>query len=191
MAILATRVKGDLIPEGAYPARIYQIIHIGTVPGFEGQLQNKVRITFEFPTEKAVFDDSKGEQPRVLSQSYTLSFGERANLRKVINACDPKGLKTNSAGFSEYDVENLISKTCLATIRQKDKKSSEGKFNFIETVTVLPKGMDCPEQINPSKILNYTDFDRELFDTLPQFIKDEIMSSKEFKKIEGKEDVPF
>jgi len=185
MAILAMKSsKADLIPEGAYPARIYQIIHVGTVPGFEGQLQNKTRITFEFPTEKKVFDENKGEQPRVLSQAYTLSFGEKANLRKVINACDPKGLKTDVVGFVSYDIENLIGKECLITVGQREKKNGEGKYNFVEAVTILPKGMECPAQINPSKILNYTKFDWELFKALPEFVRKEIEGSEEFKKLE-------
>src|ERR1035437_939713 len=126
MAIKATKSTKEfpIMEEGSYPARIYQILHIGTVSGFQGQMQNKARITFEFPTELAVFNAEKGEQPRVMSQDYTLSFHEKATLTKVINACDPKALKVNEDDglIEEYDIEKLIGKTCLVTVIHKESK---------------------------------------------------------------------
>src|ERR1035437_6665845 len=119
MSIKAKKSGADFVPmeEGAYPARIYQILHIGTVAGFQGTMQNKVRIVFEFPTEMKVFDQAKGEQPQSLSQDYTLSFHEKATLTKVIKACDPKALKVGEDGFmEEYEVENLLGKSCLVTV---------------------------------------------------------------------------
>ena len=191
MAIQATNkiVARELIPEGAYSARIYQIIHIGTVAGFQGKLQNKARITFELPTETKVFDQAKGEQPQVLSQEFTLSFHEKATLRKVIDACDPKSIKVDDDGFvDEYDIENLLGKVCLVTVKHDKKKDGSGDYQYIDNYTVLPKGMSCPEAVNPPKVLNYTNFDRDFFMTLPDFIKDKITSSHEYKSLFDKQE---
>jgi hypothetical protein len=189
MAILATNKKGadiEILEAGSYPARIYQLIHIGTVPGYQGQLQNKVRITFELPTEMKVFDEKKGEQPRVISQEYTLSFSEKANLRKLILACDPGALGTSSDGFVEtFDVENLLGKELLITIAQKAKKDGSGNYAYIDNVTRLPKGMKCPKQINPSQLLSFDKWSDEVFAKLPDFIRKSIESSEEYKVMNG------
>src|SRR5690348_118248 len=133
----------EMIPEGAYPARIYQIVHVGTIAGYNGLLQNKVRLTFELPTELKVFDEKKGEQPCVISKEYTLSFNEKANLRKVIDACDPKALKADDNGLIDlYDVENLLGKSCLITVSHVSKKDGTGEYQDVSNVTKLPKGME-------------------------------------------------
>ncbi len=199
MAIIAKKTTDknfEPLAEGAYPARIYQVIHIGSVPGFQGQIQNKVRITWEFPTETKVFKEENGEQPYVLSNDYTLSFHEKSQLRKVIDACDPKALKAvgEDGLVEEYDIENLLGKACLVTVIHKDSKTSEAVYANIGNCTVMPKGMTCPEAINEPKSLSYDNFDKEYFVTLPQFIQDKMKSSSEYKWMEmdsKDEAVPF
>ena len=191
MAIKATNVKTtrDLIPEGAYPARIFQIIHIGTVEGYQGKMQNKARITFELPTETKVFDLAKGEQPQAIAQEFTLSFNEKATLRSVINACDPKAIKTDDDGFVEFDIESLLGKACLITIKHMPKKDGTGNYAVISNYTVLPKGIECPPSVNEHKVLNYTAFDSEFFKILPKFLQEKIASSLEFKSMMGATDL--
>ena len=187
MPIIATKSTKtyEPIPEGAYPARIYQIIELGTIAGFQGQLQKKVRITFEFPTELKVFNEEKGEQPCVLSQDYTLSFHEKSQLRKVVNACDPKALKEVSEdGFiEEYDIEKLLGKTCLVTVIHKENKTGDQVYANIANCTVMPKGMTCPPAINENVSLSFDRFNKDLFETLPEFIKKKIQSSIEYQNM--------
>jgi hypothetical protein len=197
MAILATRKESSFepLPEGAYPARIYRIIHIGTTfnPMF-GNMQNKVNIGFEFPTELKVFDSAKGEQPYVLSQDYTLSFGEKSNLKRVIDATDPKALKPGEDGLIEnYDVSKLLGKTCLVTVVHKPStKDKNVVYANIGAVTVLPKGMTCPEAINEPQSLDYDNFNFDLFNSLPEFMKNKIKESDEYKAMtEDKNKPPF
>lgn len=198
--IKATNKKGaevEPIEAGSYPARVYQMIEIGTVAGFQGSLQPKVRIGFELPTELHVFDEKKGEQPRVISQDYTLSFHEKAKLRKVIEACDPKALGTDEDGFmEEFDVETLVGKPLLITVAQKPKKEG-GAYAFIDNCTRLPKGMSCPAPVNPPSVLSYDKWKDEVFEKLPDFIKDKMKTSPEYQALKGtgpeiaKEDIPF
>lgn len=186
--IPATKKQGleiEPIEEGSYPARVYQVLHLGTYPDFTGTLKNKVRIGFELPTEMMVFDKEKGEQPRVISQEYTLSFHEKATLTKVIKACDPKALSTDDDGFLEvYDVEKLVGKACLVTVIHKEGKDKNIYAN-VGGVTVMPKGMTCADAINPPQILNFDNFNEELFNKLPDFIKNKIISSEEYKTLKG------
>lgn len=176
----------DLIEEGSYLATIYSILEMGTQvnPVYNNESQ-KIRITFELPTELKVFNPEKGEQPRVISQEYTLSISEKASLRKVVEACIPQALKVGEDGLvDELDVEQLIGKNCLITI--KHKESAKGaKYQIVENVTVVPKGMQKAKQINETKILSFDNWNEEVFNSLPQFIKDKITSSKEYKLLKG------
>ena len=201
MAIIAENKKGkqvDPIEAGSYPARVYQLIHLGTIPGFQGKLQNKVRIGFELPSETYVFDETKGPQPRVISQDFTLSFGESANLRKVIVACKPVAIATvNEDGYmEEFDVEELIGTELLLTTAIKPKPDGSGNYAYIFGYTRLPKGMKCDPAVNPVQVLNFDNWNQELFDKLPTFLKDKISGSKEYKVMQGieteeNEEIPF
>ena len=42
------------------------------------------------------------------------------------------------------------------------------------------KGMVCPEQINETSLLCYDDFNEQLFESLPDFLKDKIKISVEY-----------
>lgn len=195
MAIIATKPNTENfapIEEGSYPARIYQIIDLGTIPDYQGAMKHKVRITFELPTELKVFKEENGEQPQVLSQEYNLSFHEKSALRKLITACDPKALKTTDEGFiEEYDIEQLLGKTCLVGIKHTEGKENAVYAN-IDVATAMPKGMVCPPQFNESRVLSYDNFDTVYFETLPQFIKDKMKSSFEYKKMtEDPNEEPF
>lgn len=193
MSILATnkKIEYSILEESSYAARIYQIIHLGTIPGFQGAMQNKVRITFEFPTELKVFKEENGEQPQVLSKEYTLSTHEKSGLRKLIVACDPKALKVGEDGLvEEYDIENLLGKSCLVSVEHSTK--GENTYANIKIETVLPKGMICPPQVNESVSISYDHFDQAAFDKLPAFIQEKMKSSYEYKKMtEDPNEVPF
>jgi hypothetical protein len=47
------------------------------------------------------------------------------------------------------------------------------------------KGVPVPAQITPSKELNYDNFDYTFFETLPDFIKEKMKTSEEFKEMVG------
>jgi hypothetical protein len=47
------------------------------------------------------------------------------------------------------------------------------------------KGMNIPEAINPLVYLNLEDFDQSIYDSLPEFLRNKIADSKEFKAIGG------
>ena len=45
------------------------------------------------------------------------------------------------------------------------------------------KGMQVPDLINPQMVFSVTNFDQEAFDSFPDFIKDKIQSSNEYKAV--------
>jgi hypothetical protein len=185
MAINATSngTKGELIPAGNYIARCYQMIHIGTVAEFilgEQKTMNKVRIGWELPTETRVFSQEKGDQPLVISKEFTLSMHEKGNLRKTLASWRGKDFSEDEA--KSFDVTKLIGAPCMLNIIHKpSKKNASVIYEEIGSISPMPKGINCPAQINDTFLLDYDNFDAVKFDSLPGFIKTKMQGSKEFQ----------
>lgn len=184
VSIIATSQGGanfEPLEAGVYPARCYSMIHIGTVKetyNGEDKLQNKVRLTFELPTEMEVFKEENGPQPRVLSKEFTLSLSDKANLLAFLNSWRGKALTDEER--KSFDITVLVGATCMITISHKTSK--QGKtYAEISGIGKLMKGMIIPEQINPSVIFSVNSFDADTFDKFPDFLKEKIQSSVEFQ----------
>lgn len=186
MAIIAqnTDTNTVLAPAGNHIARCYSMVHIGTLDDeYMGQPRktNKVRLTWELPNEKHIFREENGPEPFVVSKEYTLSMGEKSNLRKDLESWRGKAFSEDEA--KAFDVTVLTGVPCMINVIHKD--SSTGKTHARVTgVTPLPKGIDCPEQINPSFEFNF-DEGFENLESLPDWLKDKIKSSYEFKSKMG------
>ena len=185
-----------LPPEGTHIARVVGFIFIGTVPNeFQGEtkMMTKVRITWELPEEKHEFKEGDGEKPFTISEEYTLSLLDNSNLYPIIEGIE--GYIPDEVRDS-YDIEKLVGKESLITI--KHGKSKKGAmFAKVASTAPLMKGQKAPEAFNPLRVMNYDDkWDQEYFNGLPQFIREKMETSEEFKKKFGIEtvnpdDVPF
>jgi hypothetical protein len=170
------------IPSGNYIARCYQMIEIGTVTEFisgSAKTMRKVRIGWELPEELRVFKQENGEQPLVVSKEYTLSMNEKSNLRKDLKSW--RGKDFTDVEAESFDITKLLGIPCMLNIIHKpSKKDSSRVYEEIAGITSLPKGVKCPPQINDTFELNYESFDTELFNTLPDFIKQKMQGSVEY-----------
>lgn len=188
MGIYAEKKEGEFqsVKPGTYMARCYRMIEIGTIKeDFQGQekMQQKVMITWELPTEKAIFDEEKGEEPFAVSKTYTLSMHEKANLRKDLESWRGKGFTEEEA--KRFDLTALLGKPCLVSIIQQPSKLNPGRsYTVISSIMPLMKKMECPDQINPTKVLSYDEFNWELFESLSDYTKDKIKSSLEFRMMQ-------
>lgn len=187
MAIIAKNSGGgDYAPmdSGMYVARCVQMLQIGTITEtIEGKEKSlhKVRLGFEFPTELKVFKEEKGEQPYFLSKDYTLSFHEKATLRQHLETW--RGKKFTDDEAASFDITKLLGVPCTINVVHKIGKSNGKTYAEIGSISPLMKGTLCPEAINPIQVLSYDNFDYELFESLPDFIKDKIKSSEEYKAL--------
>jgi hypothetical protein len=179
-----TGVKRELIPSGNYVARCYSMIHVGTVDeNVMGKIKrlNKVRITWELPTELRVFKEENGEQPMVISQEFTLSMYEKSNLRKILESWRGKGFTEDEA--KSFDITKLLGKSCMLQIIHKETKKGTS-YAIISSIAGMPKGINCPDQINSSFEFNFDNkFNPEILESFPDFIKDKIKSSEEYKAL--------
>lgn len=185
MAILATSNSSttnfEPIEAGSYPARCYSMIHIGTVnENFQGEIKtmNKVRITFELPTELKVFKEENGEQPHVISKEFTLSLHEKATLRAFLK--NWRGQDFTEEEAKSFDIEKLIGAPCMLNITHKKSKDGTKTYAEIGSVSKLPKGLACPDQINPSYVWTYENFDEVKFSKIPEFLRQKMVTSFEY-----------
>jgi hypothetical protein len=170
-------------PGGTFAARCYSMIHIGTIDEtIQGKPKrlNKVRITWELPTEKKVFKEEEGEMPIVVSKDFTLSMNEKANLRKFLESW--RGKQFTEDEVKAFDITKLLGLACLITIVHK--KNGEGKeYADIASCSALPKGMVVDAQINPTFEFNYNEpFDVAKYESLPDWLKKKIATSEEYKQ---------
>lgn len=177
---------GDYAPmnAGVYVARCVQLIQIGTITeninGDEKSL-HKVRFGFEFPNEKKVFREENGEQPYFLSKEYTLSMNEKATLRIHLSQWRGKAFTEEEA--AKFDITKLLGVPGTINVIHKVGKSNGKTYAEIGSISPLMKGTVCPDAINPIQVLSYDNFDVELFNSLPEFLRKKIESSVEYQNL--------
>ena len=189
MSIIAEKPEGGnfiQVEPGTYVARCYSMIEIGTIEvEFKGEKkkQHKVAITWELPTETAIFHEEEGPEPFVVSKKYTLSMHEKSNLRKDLESWRGKGYTDKEA--EKVDITKLIGQPCLLSVIQSPRPDDASKtYTAISSITKMMKGQECPDQINPTRILSYDEFNWEVFDSLSDYMKDMIRSSEEYKRMQ-------
>lgn len=167
-----------ICPQGMHVARCYQIIDLGTTEqggNFPGK-KRKVQFLFETPYETAVFSEEAGEQPYYIRSTYTLSMNEKAILRKDVTSW--LGVKMTDEQASRFDIFKLLGKECQVNVVHTQK--GDNTYANISAITPLAKGMTCPEAINPLVAFSAAMPDMNVFDKLPEFVREKIKESDEF-----------
>ena len=156
---------------------------------FKGKpkLIRKVRIGWELPNEKAIFDEESGEESFVCGQDYTLSLGERANLRHIFESW--RGRDFTEEELKGFDLKILLEKPCLVNIIHK-KSAQNRDYHQVASVTPLPKGMGCPKPTLDVLLYDIEDGESEDFAKLPEWIQDRIQDSEEWNGSPGSGDAP-
>lgn len=184
--IIATSKSGagyEPVEAGNYVARCVKMIHYGTITeDYQGtpRTANKVQLSWELPTELKVFKEENGEQPYMLSKEFTLSMHEKSSLRKWLEAWRGKNFSNNES--EAFDITNLVGKACMLNVIHTTK--NDKTYANISGVSSVPKGLTCPAQINDSVVFSVLEFDAKVFETFPDYIKDKIKSSAEYKAMQ-------
>lgn len=184
MKIIASSTGGgnyEPVPAGTYIARCFSMVHIGTVmESYQGEskLQNKVRISWELPTEQKVFKEDQGEQPYTLGKEFTLSLNEKATLRKFLESWRGKAFTEDEA--KSFDISALLGVPCMLNVIHKVSKNTQKTYAEIASVSPMMRGVTCPDQITPTFVFGYDPFDEWRFNELPQYLKDKVVTSLEY-----------
>lgn len=188
--------NADLIPAKMYTATCYSIIDLGTQAGsvMYPEPKRKVLLTFEIPSLMKVFDEEKGEQPKVIGKEYTLSFGEKANLSKDLLSWFSGD---QPAGDMQAWLDDVVGRSAMINVAHKDAKQiREGdkivrKYANIVSINPLPDEMEKPDQLNPSIVFDMAgEFNQTEFDKIPNWIQEKIKLSPEYENFETPKEEP-
>jgi hypothetical protein len=128
-------------------------------------------------------DGKKEDLPRVISKKYTLSLGDKANLRKDLQSW--RGKVFSNEELEGFDLQNILGKNCMIQIIHNSK---DGKtYANIGTIIPLIKSLTPKQPENPIQYFSMDDHSA-IPDFTPKWIKELIMVSKEYA--EPKEDEP-
>lgn len=172
----------EAAPIGNHIARCIGLIDLGTQQGeYQGKTTyaRKIVIRWELPNE-LMSDGEWAGQPFVVSQFYTASLSEKANLRKVLEGWRGKPFTPDE--LMGFESKNLLDKPCMVNITHTEKKKAK-----VTGVAQVPKGMTVPGRVNDLLYfsLESSEFKQATFDALPKFFQEMIQKSPEWGDLRG------
>jgi hypothetical protein len=184
--IVENKSSFELAPAGNHLARCYQIIDLGTQKSdFQGAVSYKreIRIGWELFAQ----DDTgplmmKDGRPFAISKDYTLSWADKANLRKDLQAW--RGKPFSEEEMKRFDLNNIMGQWCMLNLIQYQKQNGKDGVK-IAGITSVPAAMrqSLPSPVNPNMAFNLFTPDFAVFDSLPDWLKEKIQSSPEWAKL--------
>lgn len=165
-------------PAGVFSAICYRFIDLGTQSStWEGKSkrQHKIMLSWEITDTDERMEDGK---PWTISQRFTWSMSDRANLRKTLESWRGKPFEESDFGEGGFDAKNLVGAPCLLSIIHENK---DGKtYANISSVTKLPKAMPAGTLVNEKVYFSLSDFDAEVFGKFSDSLQDTIKASPEY-----------
>lgn len=180
--------KGSFIPQaniepGTYPARLVQIIDLGLQAQrpFQGKDKppaNEIMLTYELVDE--FMKDEAGndieDKPRWISETLPFFglFADKAKSTKRYYALDPNN-------EHDGDFAQLIGTACNVTVI--NNSVGDKVYDNVAAVTTMRErdAAKCPDLVNPPKVFDVDAPDMEVFNSLPEWIRDKIKSNLNFK----------
>lgn len=180
MAIIAKDDGGgfDEVPAGTYIARCFGLILLGTTYDEKyKKSRTSILVQFELPTELIESQDPKlNGMPRGLGRFYTLSLGEKSNLRADLEAWRKKPFTKEE--LDGFDLKNILGAPCMLTVTHNEKGKAQ-----IKAVSAIPAGTNIVPQINPTRYFDMEDFSK--WEEIPEGIRKMIKKSDEYRNLYG------
>lgn len=192
MPIIASDKGGsdfEPIPAGSHQAVCYGVVDLGTQMSNNPQFKDarKVAILWELPQERGDFKDKKDPTklvnlPRAISCIYTLSLGDKANLRKMLESWRAKAF--NADELRGFDISKLIGANCMLSVVHKagTGKNAGRTYANVAGVSSLPKGMKKAPLENPRLLFSLADQEGGAIafpENMPEWLRVMVNQSKE------------
>jgi hypothetical protein len=184
MALIATGSNKEFkpVPEGSHMAVCFRVIDLGTQRWeYQGtpQMGRKVLIAWELHGEAddgspLTTDDG---QPLSVSKEYTLSLGKKANLRADLESW--RGRAFQESELQGFDISALLGQPCMVTIKHTQK--GDKTYSNVATVSKFPAALKDhkPKAVNKLQLFDVSEFDRSLYESLPEWLRKKIDASVE------------
>lgn len=181
------RKQFQIAPAGTHLARLYRIIDLGTqMRDYEGKvtMSRKAKFFWELHGEDAAGKPllTTEGKPLIQSKEYTLSLGEKANLRRDLEAWRGKAFSEDE--LKGFDIKTVLGQFCMINISHRDKGDvTYADLKGVSAVPAIYKKAGLPDGINPVVLFSLDNFDQQLFDSLSESIKDTIRKSPEYRSL--------
>ncbi len=181
MGLTASNKGGnfELVPAGPKVGRCFWVIDLGTQHNeMYDKDVNQVLIGWEFPN-----DCMEDGRPFSLTNFYTVSLSEKANLRRDLEAW--RGRAFTDAELEGFNLKNILGVTAYINVVHGKNKKGEDRAYLGSIMPLVDK--ECPPVVNETIFFNWEDeFDATVFDKIPEGIQGIIKKSFEYKeKVEG------
>ena len=170
---------------GATTGRLYMLADLGTQETtWQGEAKStrRIMLAFELPNIKHEFDPNRGKEPAVISREFTLSAHEKSALVIFMKSW---GVDITDS----FDLGSLIGKEGLINIIHNESNGTT--YANVDSVIPLPKEMEVEKQYNPSVVFSLSDFDQKIFNKLPEWIRNKIKKSPDFRMASSGEGLPY
>lgn len=177
MATILAKDKGGgdfkPVPAGTHRAICTLIADMGVQKSERFKPQHKVYIRWELPDETVEWQDRDGNKhkgPMVIGKTYTLSLGEKANLRADLESW--RGRMFTKEELKGFDLQNILGKPCQVGVTHKT--SGDKTYANVSAVMGLSKGMQKPESSTIPVSYSIDEHDQEVFEKLPNWLQEAI-----------------
>ena len=163
---------------GVHKARCVRVIDLGTQQNdYQGQIswKRQVMLIWEVPSET-----NNKVEPLTISKFYTLSLNEKANLANDLVSW--RGRPFTETEKKAFDISKVAGKPCSINVIL----NQNGKPK-VSTVMPIGKNDEIAQQFHPNMVFSITDFQEkkmEVFNQLPEGIRNIILKSKELEGTE-------
>lgn len=170
-------------PEGTFQANCIRFIDLGTqTDTWQGKPKTKPKIMLIWELIGANRDDGT---PHIVSEKYTASFTEKANLFQVL-----KSWFGAEVDGEEFDLTQVVGKPCFINIAHSTSKDGSQVYANVQSVMALPAGLTvAPPQSTP-KAFELSNPDWELFAEFSDWTRDQIRKSPEYAALDLPENTP-
>lgn len=178
-------------PIEAGPTRgvCYMVADLGTTFNeYNNKMQRQVLIGFELPDfrEDVKINEKQVNVSRTIAKFFTFSMHEKANLRIMLESW--RGKEFADDEIKSFDLFSIVGKNALLNVVNKTKNGHPR--SEINGLTALPRGMASSVPERKPILFSIADPDHcDMSIDMPQWLKDMIMKSEEWKATHGTDEV--
>lgn len=163
-------------PAGTHVAVCFGLVDLGTQESnYEGKQTRRHQCWLWWELADEVTDEGK---PVTVGGFYTISLHEKATLRKTLESW--RGRSFTAEELNGFHLVNVVGKPCMLSIIHEPKKDG-GVREKITSVSAVPKSVKPAPAKGKTVTLSLDEgeFERAVYDALPNFLKDMILKSDE------------
>ena len=162
------------VPAGTHFAVCDMVVDLGRQEVksqmFGDSVKPQVYLRWQIPGERVEWeqDGEKKEGPAVIGKTYTASLGEKANLRKDLQAW--RGRTFTPDELKGFDISKLLGVGAMISITHTEKNGRT--YANVASIGGIPKGMDAPKVEGSAKL--YDADNQTTYDELPKWLREKI-----------------